>query len=212
MKDAWDAHCHGLLYVLSEPGAVPLAEFHDWYDRDHAPARLTVPGIRGGDRYRAIDGVVPTWLAVYPLTLSALDTVQYLALRRRTARERRIVDSLAVLDRRVYAQVSAVAMSAGPAPYLLTVVQRSTDLPELATWYREEHAPLLAEVPGWRRTSWYRAGSELLAVHELDGPAVFSSPAYRLAVTTPRREAVRRTVTARERRLFIHHRTVEHLG
>ena len=32
-----------LLFVYSDPGAVPVAEFNDWYDNEHGPARLTVP-------------------------------------------------------------------------------------------------------------------------------------------------------------------------
>ena len=34
----------GLFYVYTDPGAVNEAEFHDWYDHEHGPARLTVPG------------------------------------------------------------------------------------------------------------------------------------------------------------------------
>jgi hypothetical protein len=43
----------GLFYVYTEPGTVDEAEFHDWYDGEHGPARLTVPGFRGVPRYRA---------------------------------------------------------------------------------------------------------------------------------------------------------------
>jgi len=198
----------GLLFVLSEPGSVPQEEFDDWYDHEHAPARLTVPGIRSGDRYRAADDVQPTWLAIYSMALAALNSGAYSALRTRSPREQGIVDRLATLDRRVYAQVSTDGMSTEPPPHLLTVAQRSTDPDALLAWYEEEHAPLLAQVPGWRRTSWYRGGAEVLAVHELDGPEVFATPEYQRAVTTPRRDVVRRTVTARERRLFTHHSRV----
>ena len=34
----------GLFYVYTEPGSVDEAEFHDWYDHEHGPARLKVPG------------------------------------------------------------------------------------------------------------------------------------------------------------------------
>jgi hypothetical protein len=29
----------GLFYVDTEPGSVDEAEFHDWYDHEHGPAR-----------------------------------------------------------------------------------------------------------------------------------------------------------------------------
>ena len=33
----------GLFYVYTDPGTVDETEFHDWYDHEHSPARLTVP-------------------------------------------------------------------------------------------------------------------------------------------------------------------------
>jgi hypothetical protein len=52
-----------LLFVLTDPGPVPEAEFHDWYDNEHGPARLTVPGIRNGTRFHALDDMAPPWLS-----------------------------------------------------------------------------------------------------------------------------------------------------
>ncbi|EAU89204.1 hypothetical protein CC1G_08611 [Coprinopsis cinerea okayama7 len=58
----------GLLYVLGEPGAsVSEEEFNVWYDKDHAPLRLKVPGFQTAARYRSSDGHQPTWLAIYDL-------------------------------------------------------------------------------------------------------------------------------------------------
>jgi hypothetical protein len=45
----------GLFYVYTEPGSVDEAEFRDWYDHEHGPARLTVPGFGSACRYRAQD-------------------------------------------------------------------------------------------------------------------------------------------------------------
>ena len=28
---------NGLFYVYTDPGTVPEAEFHDWYDHEHGP-------------------------------------------------------------------------------------------------------------------------------------------------------------------------------
>lgn len=215
----------GLLLVLSEPGGVPLDEFHRWYDTDHGPARLRVPGVHAGQRFRAADGEVPGWLAVYPLRLAALESPEYAAIRGRSPYEQTVVERLATLDRRVYARIDDDdddggdgegdgGAEAAPAavPLLLTVGLTSTAPAELDAWYAEEHVPLLRAVPGWLRITRYRrvegAGPDRLAVHELAGPDVFDTPAYRRAVNTPRRAAVLRSVTQRERRLFTHHRTL----
>lgn len=203
----------GLLLVLAEPGVVPLDEFHRWYDEEHAPARLTVPGVHAGRRYRAVDGGTPGWLACYPLRLSALESPEYAALRIRSPYEQELVGRLATLDRRVYRCLDGPGPAAlGAATLLVTVGLTGTDPDALDDWYVREHLPLLRAVPGWRRATRFRlvegAGPEHLAVHELDDSAVFDHPAYREAVSTPWRAAIMRTVVARERRLFTHHRTV----
>jgi len=207
----------GLLFVLSEPGRVPEDEFHEWYDTEHGPARLRLPGVRSGRRYRAADGASPTWLACYELDLAVLDTPGYRALRdRRSARERSVLARLAVLDRRVYQLVDDHGAGGESAPSV--VLCRSMSVPahreaELHAWYREEHIPLLHRVPGWRRTRRYRllAGGDprFLALHELGGTAVFDSPAYRAATRTPGRDAVLRFAFDHERRLFRLHSTIQ---
>ncbi|QRP48529.1 hypothetical protein [Amycolatopsis sp. FDAARGOS 1241] len=201
----------GLLYVLSEPGAVGEDEFHDWYDTEHAPARVAVPGVRSGHRYGALDGATPTWLACYELDLAALASAEYAAARRRSPRERSVVDRLATLDRRVYQLTATYGEYTGPAPVIVSVALTG-DEPALDEWYREEHVPLLLRVPGWHRIRRYRrvegAGPELLAFHEISGAGLFDEPGYRHATSTPWRDRVMATVTARERRVFGHHTTV----
>ena len=76
----------GLFYVYTEPGTVDEAEFHDWYDHEHGPARLTVPGFRGAYRYRALDDQKPPWLALYELdSPDVIDSPEYKALAGRPA-------------------------------------------------------------------------------------------------------------------------------
>lgn len=216
----------GLLYVLSEPGAVPEAEFHDWYDTEHAPARLTVPGVRAGHRYRAADRRTPGWLACYDLdSTDILRTPAYARLRRRNPRERRLIDRLSVLDRRVYELLDehgggdgefAADQPARDQPAVLLSVAMSTadeaSMQALHDWYVAEHIPMLHAVPGWRGTRRYRrvegSGPYLLVLHDLDSTAPFDTDAYRRAISTPRRERVMGQVTERERRVFAHHRAV----
>jgi hypothetical protein len=74
---------------------------------------------------------------------------------------------------------------------------------ELASWYSEEHVPMLHAVPGWRRTTRYRLrsgiGPVFLALHELDGIEPFDHPAYLAAVSTPWGGRIQALATARER-------------
>lgn len=196
----------GLLFVLAEPGAVSDDEFHDWYDHEHAPARLTVPGIRSGYRYRALDGERPGWLAWYELDIDVLGGADYRKIAKRSPREQSVVERLETLDRRVYELIGDEGDPVRWAPVVVSVALSTSDEPGLSAWYREEHVPLLLSIPGWHRTRRYRrvqgAGPDLLAFHEIEGVELFDVPAYRTATSTSWRAEVMAKVTARERRVF----------
>src|ERR1700683_159294 len=190
----------GLLYVYTDPGPdgpVSEAEYHDWYDHEHGPARMTVPGFTGARRYQAIDGQQPPWLALYETaSLEALDGPEYKAVvAGGSDREKFIMSHLATLDRRVYELLSedlpagSADGPAGPAPAILSVA--NTVPPEMeddmAAWYEQEHIPMLLEVPGWQRIRRYRltggsggpswSAPDWPSLHGLGGPAVLGGPA-----------------------------------
>jgi len=55
------------VYTDVGDGPVAEAEYHDWYDHEHAPARLTVPGPLGACRYEALDGPGAGFLSLHEL-------------------------------------------------------------------------------------------------------------------------------------------------
>jgi len=204
----------GLFYVYTEPGTVDEAEFHDWYDNEHGPARLTVPGFRGVLRYRALDEQKPTWLALYELDgPEVIDSPGYRALAGQASeRDKGVMAALGTLERRVFEQISEDGSPVGrPAPVILAV---SLSVPaeseaDLTAWYTEEHIPMLLQVPGWRRIRRYRLvrgldgpGPDFLSLHELAGPEVLGDPGYRAAISTPWRDRVVASALRRERREF----------
>ncbi len=223
------AMANGLLFVYTDPGPVPVAEFNDWYDNEHGPLRLTVPGISAGYRFRALDDKAPQWLAYYEMKPGVLDSPEYKALATSaSAREKSIMSSLATLDRRVYEPLSdsGVAASAGWAatadaadaadgapPVVLAV---SLSVPpgledDLAAWYADEHIPMLLAVPGWRRIRRFRltggTAPAYLSLHELADMSVFQEAAYRAAVSTPWMKRIVDSAIGRERRVFGLHKS-----
>ena len=205
---------HGLFYVYTDPGTVPETEFHDWYDHEHGPRRLSVPGFLGGYRYGALDDAKPAWLVLYDLeSPDVLDSPEYKALGATASEQDKTVGAgLATLDRRIYTQLSSDGAAPDePAPVLLTV---ALSVPagaedDLQAWYTDEHIPMLLEVPGWLHIRRFRLvrgmdgpAPEFLSVHELAGPEVLEEPGYRAAISTPWRDRIVASALGRERRVF----------
>ena len=198
-----------LLLVFMDPPADDVASWNAWYDDEHVPNRLAVPGIRSGRRYSAVEDDGPRYLATYDLeSLDTLQTPEYKRLAERSEREKAQIARTPMVDRRIYRSVLAADELAETPPYQLTVSMEPAAGAEedFVAWYREEHISMLLDVPGWRRVRVFEQvdgkGPRFMALHELDSPAVFDEAAYRHATSTPWRDRVVNSVTRRERFLF----------
>ncbi len=70
----------GFLLVMMQPPASLEEEFNAWYDTEHVPERLAVPGFRTAIRFVCLDGH-PRYLAMYDLDDRAvLDSDAYMAV------------------------------------------------------------------------------------------------------------------------------------
>lgn len=58
----------GFLLVFMNPPPAFEEEFNAWYDSEHIPERLAVPGFLTGLRYINVSGGAPRFLAMYDLT------------------------------------------------------------------------------------------------------------------------------------------------
>jgi hypothetical protein len=217
----------GLLYVYSDPGSVPEVEYNDWYDNEHVPARLSVPGFISVARYRALDGLTPPWLATYDMAPGTLDTPAYKALAETASDREKSMMAQVAPERRVYGLVeehyaagfepsSPTAWPVGgPAPVVMAVSMSVPDGTEddLAAYYAQEHYPMLLAVPGWRRIRRFRlatgTGPMYLSLHEVDGEHCFDDDAYKAATSTAWRARILETAIGREKRVFGLHKSWE---
>ncbi len=138
---------NGVLLILGEVPTQFEGHFNEWYDDDHVPARLSVPGIVTARRYKQVgrddsltgpdlvseharptssDAV--TYLASYELAnLDVLDSDEYKALSNGVSSDLEVeVRQVAKFDRRVYRAIptpdSAMAHDLTVCgPYLLCV-------------------------------------------------------------------------------------------
>ena len=204
------------MYTDVGDGPVAEAEYHHWYDHEHGPARLRVPGLVGACRYQAVDDLTPRWLALYELDSPAvLDSAEYKAVvEGGSDRDKFIMSHLGTLDRRIYTQLSDDGLGGdGPAPVILAVANSVSleTVDDMTAWYEQEHIPMLLDVPGWRRIRRYRLtgpapldgpGAGFLSLHELAGLAMLEEPGYRAAVSTPWRDRIVSGALSRERRVL----------
>ena len=61
----------GFLIVTMDPPLTFEEEFNAWYDTEHLPQRMAVPGFETGRRYVSIRGA-PRYLAIYDMTSPAV--------------------------------------------------------------------------------------------------------------------------------------------
>ncbi len=71
---------NGLLMVMMEPPPAIEEEFNAWYDTEHLPERIALPGFLSGARYVCVDGY-PRYMALYDLESEAvLESDTYLSI------------------------------------------------------------------------------------------------------------------------------------
>ena len=157
----------GNLYVTMQPRpGLASDQFHEWYNNEHGPNRLRLPHIfANGRRYRATDGLEPEFLASYDVkSMSLLESDIYMTLRaNRTPREadtigqvdvnRRFFDLVHTKQVADYTPVEDLSDEEAQGRVLVAIETVPVDTEDaseqLRRWYVEEHADVLAKIPGW---------------------------------------------------------------
>lgn len=174
-------------------------EFNAWYDTEHLPQIVALPGFLRGRRY-ACDGAVPKYLAWYDTADETVepgpDLKRY--IEDSTPWWRRIAGLLQHRERMNFKLMRDVGeRPPGDSPWLYLV---HTDIPdhiagEYNEWYDREHLPRLVTVPGVLRARRYNRvsgpGPQYLTAYELTAPEVWESPAAHQARKTPWTEKMR---------------------
>jgi len=192
---------NGLLFMAFDFSTAHADEFHDWYDLEHIPERLRVPGFLNAERWIAEDNPA-VHVATYDLeTPAVLASPSYQAVvgahqspwtKRVTAMCRRIM-------RYEGEQILPGDLTAAPGAGALLVASMNINPAaeaEFTEWYNTEHLPQLGGVPGVLAARRYRAsdtGSErrYLALYHLRDATVSRSEAWAKAANTPWTERMR---------------------
>ncbi len=189
----------GLLMVYADVPAEVEEEFNHWYDEEHIPERLSIPGVLSAARYVAVQGG-PKYLACYELEEAQAwysDAWQQ-HLDRPTDWSKRMSPGVVATTyiRNLYTlvypgDVPEEVAQADMAPALL--VGRMSVPQEIEAKfnraYNEERLPLYRSIPGYirgRRFAALLGEPRYTTVHECEAPEVANSPEW---------EAVRKSQT-----------------
>ncbi|MBM3223744.1 MAG: hypothetical protein FJZ47_08100 [Candidatus Tectomicrobia bacterium] len=189
----------GLLLVYSDVPERYDEEYNSWYNDEHIPERLSIPGVLNAARYQAVAGG-PKYLACYELTSPEVWHAEAWQqwLTKPTPWSRRMSPSVigTAYIRNLYRRISPPTLSpdteqAEMAPVLL--VGRMSVPAELEakfnTAYDQERLPLCLNIPGYLRARRFEAvmgAPKYTTVHEMASLDVWQSQAWddwRTAVT-----------------------------
>jgi hypothetical protein len=165
----------GLLYVEVDCPPELENEFHAWYNLEHVPERLKIPGFVSGRRYAALEGA-PRWLAVYALTsMAVVESPEYrkwLGGPLQTAWTTRMLAGTRV-HRGVFRlgeRQAAARDTEGWGMLAVRYTVSAEERPELHRWQDREFSPALLALPGVTSAARYEAaeGDEDLCLYELE--------------------------------------------
>ena len=180
----------GLLLVFSDVAPQYDEEYNYWYNHEHIPERLGIPGVLNVARYQAVQGG-PRYLACYELDSSETwytdawqrwlqaPTIWSLRMQSRDIRSEHIHS---LYDRVHPAELSDETRHAGMSPVLL--VGRMTVPEELEEQFNEaynnERLPLCADIPGYVRARRF---------HSVSGPPHYATIHEMMSLEVPQSEA-----------------------
>ena len=184
----------GLLFASFDFSTTHADEFHDWYDLEHIPERLRVPGFINAERWIG-DENPKIAVATYDLdTVGVLHSAPYYAIggangsvwtKRITAIAHRILR----YEGEQLVPGDATAPAGAGALLVASMNVDPTAEHEFNEWYNAEHLPQLAAVPGVLCARRYASTAsdrerQYLALYHMTGPEVPRSDAWTKAADT----------------------------
>ena len=181
----------GLLMVWADVPADKEDEFNRWYNEEHLPERMAIPGFLSGARYEAVKGG-PKHLAYYELeSAEVLETPAYKKVQANPTEWTKRSGPGAIATtfiRNVYSMIHPQGLTpviAG-APMAPALQIGRMDVPpevdaEWNAWYNTVYVPNYEKVPGVIRGRRYRAVTgtpTYLTFYEFEHPKVSETEAW----------------------------------
>ncbi len=191
---------YGLLIAGFDSSGCAEDEFNEWYDTDHIPERLEVPGFINALRWV---GVEDRRIAVctYDLkSISVLESPPYLALKGPDGKghpwSRRVIAKCKHVcsfrgDQLKPGQLALPSSTGGLLIHAMNIAPEAEN--EFNDWYDTEQLPALSALPGCLSARRFKAVPKYgkpthnyVAIYHLQSPAVCTSKEWQAAAMTPR--------------------------
>ena len=178
----------GLLYVEVDCPPELEAELHAWYNTEHIPERMRIPGFVSARRYVALEGL-PRWLAAYEIdSVAVMESPEYTqwlgplqtAWTRRMVSSTRVCRSIFRLGRRVDSPVKSTQAASAMSLLAVRFELLSAEREQFSLWHDDEFCKELLRVPGVKRASRYDSveGEGQLILYEMENPWVVQQPDF----------------------------------
>jgi hypothetical protein len=196
---------NGILFPVIDFAGMAEDEFHDWYDLEHIPERLRVPGVVGAQRWIGADNQKIS-VVTYDLdNVDVLKSEAYHAIGNHgggganlSPWSKRVTPRIKMMMR-FEGEQTAHAGNAVPKDAPALLLNAMSVAPEhereFNDWYDTEHVPALAAVPGTLCARRFRStgasAQHSLALYWLASIDVQTSAAWKAAANTPWTERMR---------------------
>ncbi|MGE0260873.1 MAG: hypothetical protein AB7T18_19215 [Alphaproteobacteria bacterium] len=190
----------GILIAAMNFSDVAEDEFNDWYDTEHLPERLAVPGFINAERWLGINNPRDS-VALYDLdNVGVLRSPPYLAVGGANGSPwtKRVTGRTASIMRMEGEQIlpgdALAPVGRAQALLLISMNVAPEHDSEFNEWYNVEHLPALAAVPGVLAARRYRgsgATQRYAAIYHFANPDVPDTAAWKTAANTPWTERMR---------------------
>jgi hypothetical protein len=173
-----------ILFSEMTPDPTWEDEFNDWYDQEHIPLRMAVPGFSSAQRYRIPE--TQHYAVVYEMdSPTVLSSEAYARVKNHPSeRTARMLREVSGFTRYTCQEIGVQGASAMDAAHLYAVffevpANREGDFND---WYDQDHTPTLLQCPDWLMVRRFRILSgdpgkwTHLALHYLAGRGALQSP------------------------------------
>ena len=202
MKDVMQGS--SILFSEMTPPVGQELQFHAWYDAEHIPLRMEVPGFVSAQRYRDLAAEARGFLAVYEMTgADVMDSAAYQTVKTKPSKlTHEMLSTVSGFTRYIANEISvsrprderAKNVLDAPILYAVWFEVPVEALDEFDNWYDLDHVPLLMECPDWHMVRRFRVldgeptKANRLALHYLADLKALDSPERTAARQTPWRD------------------------